>query len=94
MRKSYILCLLEASDLFANDIYISFYYTDDDGFENLIAIGFVNVIQNDGKIQAILNQPYPNYQNIIDALDGNDPKLIEKIIIKPSIPRNFNTGQP
>ena len=89
-----ILCLLEASDLFAYDIYISFYYTDDDGFENLIAIGFVNVIQNDGKIQAILNQPYPNYQNIIDALDGNDPKLIEKIIIKPSIPRNFNTGQP
>ena len=89
-----IQCLLEASDLLANDIYISFYYTDDDGFENLIAIGFVNVIQNDGKIQAILNQPYPNYQNIIDALDGNDPKLIEKIIIKPSIPRNFNTGQP
>jgi hypothetical protein len=89
-----IVFLLEPSELFADDIYISFYYTDDDGFENLIGIGFVNLIQSDGKIQAILNQPSPNYQNIIDALDGNDPKLIEKIIIKPSIPRNFNTGQP
>jgi hypothetical protein len=82
-----IVFLLEPSELFADDIYISFYYTDDDGFENLIGIGFVNLIQSDGKIQAILNQPSPNYQNIIDA-------LIEKIIIKPSIPRNFNTGQP
>jgi cell division protein FtsL len=91
---SEIVFLLETSELFANDIYISFYYTDDDGFENLIGIGFVNLIQSDGKIQAILNQPSPNYQNIIDSLDKNDPKLIEKIIIKPSAPRNFNTGQP
>jgi hypothetical protein len=89
-----IVFLLEPSELFAYDIYISFYYTDDDGFENLIGIGFVNVIQNNGKVQAILDQPDSNYQNIIDALDRNDPKLIEKIIIKPSAPRNFNPGQP
>jgi hypothetical protein len=89
-----IVFLLEPSELFAHDIYISFYYMDDDGYENRIGIGFVKLIQTDGKIQAVLHQPDSNHQNIINALDGNDPKLIEKIIVKPSVPKTFNTSQP
>lgn len=34
-----IWLLLEASAIFSNDIFISFFYTDDDGYECFIALG-------------------------------------------------------
>jgi hypothetical protein len=80
-----IQCLLEASDLFAAQLMISFYYTDEDGFEVLIGEGFVKNVQSDRKIQAILDQPEAGYQKILDKLVNNDFKIIQEVRIRPSI---------
>jgi hypothetical protein len=80
-----IQCLLEASDLFAVQMMVSFYYTDEDGFEVLIGKGFVKNVQSDQKIQIILDQPEASYQNVLDGLANNDPKIIQKIKVRPSI---------
>jgi hypothetical protein len=70
-------CLLEASDLFDVEMVISFYYTDNDGFERLIGEGFVEVINKDGRIQTVIDQPQPGYQNILDGLVNNDTRVIQ-----------------
>lgn len=64
-----IVCLLEKSDLFTIETQLSFYYTDEDGFERLIGIGFVKNIQSDGKIQALIHQRITSYQNVVDKLE-------------------------
>ncbi len=80
-----IECLLEASDLFAAQLMISFYYTDEDGFEVLIGEGFVKNVQSDQKIQTVLDQPEAGYQNVLDRLANNEDKIIQRIKVKPSI---------
>lgn len=80
-----ILYLLEPSELFANEMYISFYYTDDDGFEILIGVGTVNNIQTDGKIQAFIDHPIPDHQDIVNRLENNDAKVKDKTVIRPNI---------
>ena len=80
-----IECLLEASNLFAAQLMISFYYTDEDGFEVLIGEGFVKNVQSDQKIQTVLDQPEAGYQNVLDRLANNEDKIIQRIKVKPSI---------
>ena len=80
-----IQCLLEASNLFAAQLMISFYYTDEDGFEVLIGEGFVKNVQSDQKIQTVLDQPEAGYQNVLDRLANNEDKIIQRIKVKPSI---------
>jgi len=80
-----IQCLLEASNLFAAQLMISFYYTDEDGFEVLIGEGFVKNVQSDQKIQTVLDQPEAGYQNVLDGLANNDDTIIQRIKVKPSI---------
>ncbi len=88
-NTEFILCLLESSDLFAIKIRVSFYYTDEDGFERFIGVGFIENIQTDGKIQAVMNQPFSTYQNILDRLANNDNRVVERTIIRPGTPSNF-----
>jgi hypothetical protein len=64
---------------------ISFYYTDEDGFEVLIGEGVVKNVQSDQKIQTVLDQPEAGYQNVLDGLANNDLKIIQRIKVKPSI---------
>ena len=85
-----ILCLLEYSELFSIDMYISFYHTDVDGFERLIGVGFIQNIQSNGRIQAVIDQPISNYQNILDKLADNNNKVLKQTVIRPGIPRSFN----
>ena len=80
-----IQCLLEASNLFAAQLMISFYYTDEDGFEVLIGEGVVKNVQSDQKIQTVLDQPEAGYQNVLDGLANNDDTIIQRIKVKPSI---------
>ena len=80
-----IQCLLEASNLFAAQLMISFYYTDEDGFEVLIGEGVVKNVQSDQKIQTVLDQPEAGYQNVLDRLANNEDKIIQRIKVKPSI---------
>ena len=82
-------CLLENSALFSNDTCISFYYTDDEGFERLIGMGVVVTVQDDGKIQAVLDSPILGYQDILEKLGNNDFKIISRTVVKPNITRNM-----
>ncbi len=73
---------------------VSAYYTDASGFEVLVAVGFIKNIQDDRKIQIILNQPILSYQDIFEKLLNNNKSIIDKTIIKPGISKeileNFN----
>ena len=85
-----IRCLLEHSDLFVTGITISFYYTDEDGYERFIGGGFVQNIQSDGKIQAIIDQPYEVYQEVLDKLANNDHNVLERTKVRIGIIKEFN----
>jgi hypothetical protein len=84
-----ILCLLENSELFANDTSISFYYTDYEGFEVLIGVGVIITVQGNNKIQALLNYPIDVYQEILDKLANNDASIRERVVVKPAITRDL-----
>ncbi len=84
------ICLLEFSEIFGVNLSISFYYTDEDGFEILIGEGFIKNIQRDGKIQAVLDKPQQDYQEVIDKLANNDQKILEKTVVKPGVTRPKN----
>jgi hypothetical protein len=85
-----IICLFENSDLFATDLRVSFYYIDEYSFEALIGVGYIRTIQSDGKVQAIIDCPDQAYQDILTQLSNRDRQVIEKVVIKPGIPRDFN----
>lgn len=87
--------LLENSKLFSNDIFISFYYTDEDEFEVLIGTGVVLTVQENDKIYALMDKPVSAHQDILDKLAGNDAKILKKTVVKPVITKwmiqNFYT---
>jgi hypothetical protein len=84
-----IWCLLEYSDLFATDSYISFYYKDDDGYEVFIGLAVILTIQSDDKIQALIEKPNPVYQDILEKLANNDTRILQRTVVKPIITRDM-----
>lgn len=85
-----IRCLLENSNLFIIGITISFYYIDEDEYERFIGGGFVQNIQSDGKIQAVIDQPYEVYQEVLEKLANNDRKVLERTKVTIGILKEFN----
>ena len=85
-----IECLLEASDLFAAQSMISLYYTDEDDFERLIGVGFVQSINNKKRIQVVIDEPKITYQYILDKLANNDLKVMQQTRVSPSVIKKFN----
>ncbi|MEG3436196.1 hypothetical protein V0288_03615 [Pannus brasiliensis CCIBt3594] len=86
-----IVCLLESSNSFSIELLISFYYTDEDGFERLIGEGFVEYINpNDGRIQAVIDKPQITYQAILDRLASNDVKVIQETRVRPGVLRKHS----
>jgi hypothetical protein len=80
-----ILCLLEESILFSQNILVSCYYTDNDGFEIIIASGSVINIQEDRKIQVLIDEFVDDYQDILEKLANNDRQILPKVLIKPTV---------
>lgn len=80
------ICLLESSELFSNGIGVSFYYTDENEFEQLICIGIVNNIQENKLIQVNIHSYQEHHKELIGRLENNDRQLLDNIILKPSIP--------
>lgn len=87
-QKTQVLCLLEPSELFSYDAVVSFYYIDE-GFEQLIGIGTVINIQEDGKIQVIIAYSRDVYEETINKLAGNNAGVLNKIIVKPNVPKSI-----
>lgn len=79
-----ILCLLEKSELFSHNIFVSCYYTDNNEFEVMIGVGSVINIQTDGKIQVFINDFVNDYQDILRKLANNDNQIISRVLIKPT----------
>lgn len=80
--------LLEYSELFANDLKISFLYCDEYGNEAIIGIGFIQKIQNNGLMKAVIDQPDSTFQDILEKLADENKTVLEKITVIPGIPRN------
>jgi hypothetical protein len=83
-----VYLLLEFSELFTNDLMISFLYTDENGNEAIIGIGFIEKIQSNGFMRAVIDQPISAYQDILDKLADENKTVLEKIIVIPGTPRN------
>ena len=88
-KNKTLICLMEYSEVFSIDSRVSFYYTDENGFEALIAVGYVKNIQRDGKVQVEVDCPDATYQDILERLENNDSQVLDKTFIKPGVPRDF-----
>ncbi|QHU99095.1 hypothetical protein [Synechocystis sp. CACIAM 05] len=88
-KTASIICRIEASELFAINSLVSFYYIDDNEFESLIAVGYVKNIQRNKQAQVEIDIPDDTYQDILERLKNNDNQVIKRIFIRPTIPRNF-----
>jgi len=86
-----VLCLLEPSELFSQGITISFYYTNEDNIEALIADGYIKHIQTARKIQAVIDRQVPGRQDILKRLVNKEQKIIDKVTVKPGNTRNFSS---
>jgi len=85
-KDSRLLCLLEPSELFSYDSYVSFYYAEDK-FERFLGHGYVVNIQDDGHIQVELVGTADGNEEVIERLAQNDKTVLEKIRIKPTVTR-------
>lgn len=89
-NNNYIKCLLEPSELFSEDIAVSFYYAPPDSFEVHIGIGHVELIRmQDRKIQVLLVQSVEGYDAVIEGLANNNETIRKNVYIKPNVPRSY-----
>lgn len=84
-----ILCLLSPSELFSQDMLVSFYYRDGNSMERLIGVGHIEIIQEDKQIQAVLLVYEHPYKSILDQLAENDENIKEKVRVKPGTSRYY-----
>ncbi len=84
-NKEIHLFLLTPSDLFSNDILVSFYYCNDE-YEQLIGIGKVFNIQDDNKIQVFLLYPLEGHEDKVKEMVKNNKLYLDKTKIKPNVP--------
>lgn len=88
-----LLCLIEPSELFSYDTFVSFYYLGDENFEQLMGIGTVVNIQEDGKIQVVMTCSLDGYEENIEKLVQNDAGILKRTRVKPNIPAKKYLGR-
>lgn len=79
--------LLEPSDLFVGDSWVSVYLMQEQQYEVLIAIGRVLAVQQNGLIQVGIERAISPDAAIIEKLLGNDTRILANLIVKPNVPR-------
>ena len=83
-----LILLLTPSEWLSVESLVSVYYAPDE-FEQYVASGWVLVVQNDRRIQVVLNlSEIPQNDDIRERLLHNDKNVLQKLIIKPTIPRS------
>jgi len=85
---SKVICLTEASKVFSFGSIVSMYFKRE-GFEELIAIGEVYNIQEDGKIQIKINKFITEKDNIKKEIENNSKDLINYLLVKPNCPKEI-----
>lgn len=88
ITKQQTICLLSPSTLFSHDTLVSL-YTYQNGFEELIAIGKVLVIQDNKNIQIVIQKKITEKQEIIDGIINNNPIILKTILVKPNVPQSY-----
>lgn len=83
-----LLCVLEPSDLFSYNSLVSFYRLEKD-FEQFMGWGSVINIQEDGKIQVVMNRYTLDDAELLGRFSQNNRDTISEILIKPSVPRDI-----
>lgn len=88
-QQAEALLLLSKSDLFSIEAIVSVYYKDE-SYEPLIGIGFVLTIQENGLIQVLVDRCYDErYKEIWDKVRENNASILEKLIVKPLVPKTL-----
>jgi hypothetical protein len=87
------LLLLNKSEMFGQDFLVSI-YLQEDSFELLVGLGVVINIQFSGLVQVLVIQNTDSKQKDLwkDVL-SNDCKHLDKLLVKPSIPKSYYTSQ-
>ncbi len=81
------LLLLDASEVYGHESLVSVYYLDE-GFEVLVATGFVLTRQDDGFIQVLVDRQIEEaFSDIWDRACRNDSIVLSKLRVKPSLTR-------
>ena len=86
--------MLEPSDLFGVNIFVTIYYVErleqgrDEVFERAIGIGRVANIQQNGLIQVRVLREVQNHANLWQRIRNHERSILPQIVIKPSI--DFN----
>ena len=88
-QREKVICLLEPSELFSYDALVSFYHIGEENFEQLIGLGNVLNIQEDGRIQVVMIHALDGYDETVQKLAQNDAELLKKIRIKPYFPKAY-----
>lgn len=86
--ESHCLLLLSASPLFGQDSLVSIYSKESE-FEILIGVGFVTAIQENGLIQVVVIENANEESTTWQDISKNDQTLLKKLIVKPSVVKNF-----
>lgn len=88
-RRNEVICLLKSTKMFSHGIIVSFYYTDEHNFEQLICMGTVINIQENGMIQVKIEEEVDGHEDILTKLKNNDKQLIKKVAVKPTVPYQY-----
>ena len=83
---SRLICLLKFSPEFSHGTLTSIYHTDADGFEILIGLGHVLIIQENKNIQVQIDYGVNPYRDLIDGLRRNDLTVLKRVTLKPNVP--------
>ncbi len=81
------LFLVDPSNFLSHDSTVSIYSIDDD-FEQFIGLGVVINVQNDKKIQIVVLNAEDS-QSLIDSLKSNKRHDLDRLVLKPTIPKAF-----
>lgn len=81
-----LMILLEPSRLFSFGIAVSIFLVNEDGFEQLLALGFVANVQEDEKIQIIVNHVQGGHTKEIKTLEQNNANTLRRLRVKPVAP--------
>lgn len=89
-EKATALLLIDPSNFLSYDSSVTLFILEDD-YESFIGVGAVINIQNDGKIQVALFTNEDSNQ-IMHQLKENRKHDLERLVLKPSVPRALLEG--
>ena len=90
-EKASALLLVDPSNLLSHDSSVTLFILEDD-YEQLVGIGVVVNIQDDKKAQVALFKNDESEQ-LISQLKENKKYDLERLVLKPSVPRAFLEGE-